>query len=80
MPKANPYGKLAKKVESIRAKAAKLGADLNALSLQIAAEAKKADAAPAKKAAAKPAPAKKAAPAKAPAKKPAAKKAPPAKK
>jgi len=53
MPKANPYGKIGKKVESIRAKVSKLSAELNALALQIAAEGKKSDAAPAKKPAAK---------------------------
>jgi outer membrane murein-binding lipoprotein Lpp len=49
MPKSNPYGKIGKKVESVRAKVSKLSAELNALALQIAAEAKKTEAVPAAK-------------------------------
>ena len=49
MPKSNPYGKIGKKVESIRGKVSKLSAELNALALQVAAEGKKAESASAAK-------------------------------
>jgi septal ring factor EnvC (AmiA/AmiB activator) len=49
MPKSNPYGKIGKKIESIRSKLSKLSAELNSLALQVAAAAKKSDAAPAVK-------------------------------